>query len=62
MNCYTCGNTTIKVWATYSEQFCSYIWVVECGNGHVLMPIPGNVYTIEDFDAELRALLEGEGV
>lgn len=47
--CGTCGSRTLVIESTYDINAERYVWIISCGEGHQLVPIPANIYTI-DFD------------
>lgn len=62
-SCGFCGSNMIQLWAVHSPEAGRNIWVVQCGNGHVLVPIPSAVFTFafpDAFENELWTLLEEE--
>jgi hypothetical protein len=44
--CGTCGSRTLEIGSTWDADHGLYVWIIRCPNGHVLVPIPSNVYTI----------------
>ncbi|MCW2767576.1 MAG: hypothetical protein JWO11_3535 [Nocardioides sp.] len=44
--CGTCGSHTLIIGSTWDATHGLYVWVIRCPNGHLLVPIPSNVYTI----------------
>lgn len=44
--CGTCGSRTLIISSTWDAAHSLYVWVLSCPNGHPLVPIPSNVYTI----------------
>lgn len=51
--CGTCGSHTLIIGSTWDATHGLYVWVIRCPNGHPLVPIPSNVYTI-NFGTEER--------
>lgn len=44
--CGTCGSRTLIIGSTYDAAHELYVWVLRCGNNHLLVPVQSNVYTI----------------
>ena len=45
--CGTCGSRTLTIGSTWDAAHGLYVWILRCDDGHTLVPVPANVWTID---------------